>query len=126
MKKLIFKTIGLVVTSAAILFIANDVALAQDLNAMTGTIKNQMPGVADVLSAVAYIAGIGFGIKAALTLKEHNETKGQTKLSTPITLAIVAAMLLGLPSLLTNAKGSIFGNGTPGTTIDGSSLRSIN
>lgn len=126
MKKAILKTLGYVAATAAIFFVATDVALAQDLNAVTSNVKNQMPGVADVLSAIAYIAGIGFGIKAALKLKEHNESKGQVPISAPITMAIVAALLLALPSLLSTAKGTVFGTGSTGTTLDGGTLRQIN
>lgn len=71
----------------------------------------ELSNIPSLLSDVSYIAGIGFGIKAALSLKEHNETKGQVKLSTPITLAVVAAMLIGLPSLLSSSTTTIFGAG---------------
>lgn len=125
MKKGILKSIGFAVASAAVFFIANDAAVAQDLNGMTSNLKNQLPGVADVLSAVAYIGGIGFGIKAALKLKEHNESKGQVPLSQPITMAVVAALLLALPTLLTNAKGTVFGTGSTASSLDGSTIRSI-
>ena len=126
MKKSILKTLAYAVGATALFAVAIDPAMAQDLNTMTSNLKNQLPGVADVLSACAYIGGIGFGIKAALKLKEHNESKGQqVPLSQPITLAVVAALLLALPTLLTNAKGTVFGTGSTGTTLDGSTIRSI-
>lgn len=125
MKKGILKTLGVAVGAAALFFVGTDPALAQDLKGMTTNLKDQLPGVADVLSAVAYIGGIGFGIKAALKLKEHNESKGQIPLSQPITMAVVAALLLALPTLLSNAKGTVFGTGSTSTTLDGSTIRTI-
>ena len=124
-KKTVFKTLGLVAVSALSLFVATDVAMAQDLNAVTTQLTGQMPGVTNVLSAISYIAGVGFGIKGALKLKEHNESKGQVPISGPITLFIVAAILLALPTMLTTAKGTLFGTGSSATTLDGSNLRSI-
>jgi len=95
------------------------------LNQVTGVVKSQLPGVAEVLSAIAYVSGIGFGIKAVLKIKEHNESKGQVPLSQPITLAIVAGLLLALPTFLQTAKSGIFGSGSKGTTLDGANIRSI-
>ena len=60
-----------------------------------------------------------------LKLKEHNESKGQVPLSQPITLGIVAGLLLALPSFLQTAKTGIFGSGSKGTTLDGGNIRSI-
>lgn len=100
--------------------------MAQGLNQVTGVVKSQLPGVAEVLSALAYVSGIGFGIKAVLKIKEHNESKGQVPLSQPITLAIVAGLLLALPSFLETAKSGVFGSGAKGTTLDGANIRSIN
>lgn len=124
--KVSMKKIGLMALGAVgIALVAVEPAMAQGLNNITGTVKSQMPGVAEVLSAVAYVVGIGFGIKAALKLKEHNESKGQIPLSQPITLGIVAAILLALPSFLSTAKEGVFGTGNTGTTIDGANIRQI-
>lgn len=126
MKKNFIKYLGATGAVVGLSLLAIDPAMAQGLNTVTNTVKSQMPGVVDVLSGAAYVAGVGFGIKAALKLKEHNESKGQTPLSQPITLGIVAALLLALPSFLQVAKQGVFGSGTQGTSLDGGTLRSIN
>ena len=59
-------------------------------------IKNVIP----VVYILSYIAGLVFGIKGALKLKESNESKGQVKLSSAIIYFIAAAMFLGLPTLV--------------------------
>lgn len=124
-KKQILKTLGFAAASAGLFMVAMDPALAQGLDTITGTVKKQMPGVADVLSAAAYVGGVGFGIKAALKLKENNESKGQVPLSQPITMAIVAALMLALPTFLATGKEAVFGAGATGTTLDGSTIRTI-
>jgi hypothetical protein len=118
----------LTLITVALLFGFADLAVAQtaDLKGVTDRLTKQLPGVADILSIVAYLGGIGFGIKAALKLKEHNESKGQVPISQPITMAIVAALLLALPTLLTTTKSTLFGpGGTGGATLDGANMRQI-
>lgn len=102
-------------------------AMAQSsgINIITGTILGQTGGIVDLLSAISYIAGVGFGIKAALKFKEHNESKGQIPISQPITLFAVAAMLLALPTILQIAKEALFGTGSTGTDSDGGNMRSV-
>ena len=110
---------------SALILVAIDPAIAQGLNRITTPVKAQLPVIADVLAIIAYIAGVGFGIKAALKLKESNESKGQVPLSQPITLAIVAGVLLALPTMLSVATESVFGAGNTKTKSDGSGMRSI-
>ena len=126
MKKNTMKTLGLLGLGVALTALAVDPAMAQTgLNKVTGELKDQMGGVADLLSAVSYIGGVGFGIKAALKLKEHNESKGQTPLSQPITMGIVAALLIALPTFLKTATETLFGGSSQKTTADGGQMRSI-
>lgn len=126
MKKNTMKTLGLLGLGVALTALAVDPAMAQTgLNKVTTELRGQMGGVADLLSAVSYIGGVGFGIKAALKLKEHNETKGQTPLSQPITMGIVAALLIALPTFLKTATETLFGGSSQKTTADGGQMRSI-
>ncbi len=126
MKKNTMKTLGLLGLGVALTALAVDPAMAQTgLNKVTTELRGQMGGVADLLSAVSYIGGVGFGIKAALKLKEHNENKGQTPLSTPITMGIVAALLIALPTFLKTATETLFGGSSQKTTADGGQMRSI-
>jgi hypothetical protein len=111
---------------SALMLVAIDPAMAQGLDRITNPVKAQLPAVADVLSIIAYIAGVGFGIKAALKLKESNESKGQVPLSQPITLAIVAGVLLALPTMLSVASESVFGAGNTKVNAAGTGMRTIN
>ena len=127
MKKNTMKTLGLLGLGVALTALAVDPAMAQTgLNKVTTELRGQMGGVADLLSAVSYIGGVGFGIKAALKLKEHNESKGQTPLSQPITMGVVAALLIALPTFLKTATETLFGGSSQKTTADGGQMRSIN
>ena len=124
-KNKITKILMFSIATLGLMGLSMDAALAQDLAGVTARLKGQLPGIADILSIVAYLGGIGFGIKAALKLKEHNESKGQVPISQPITMAVVAALLLALPTLLTNSKATIFGAGGSSATLDGAAMRTI-
>jgi intracellular multiplication protein IcmD len=124
MKKIFLTT--LTVLGTFLLFGVEAFAQTTDLSGTTTQVRNQLPGVADLISAASYLIGIGFGLKAALKLKEHNESKGQIPLSQPVTLAVVAALLLALPTLLSVSRNSVFGTGSQGTGLDGGDIQNIN
>ena len=121
--KLNFKKIlGFTAVAALGIVATMEPALAQSnvgVGKVTSGLLPQMSGVADLLSSLSYLAGIGFGIKAALKLKEHNESKGQVPVSAPITMAIVAGLLIALPSLLSISSEAIFGTGNSKTGLNG-------
>lgn len=60
----------------------------------------QISNITPVIGIISYLCGIGFGIKAALKLKEVNESKGQVKLSAAIILVVAAALFLALPTFV--------------------------
>lgn len=95
---------------------------------LNGTLSTQMGAGADFMSAIAYLAGIGFGIKAALKLKEWNDSKGrEVTLTQALIPLVIAGMLLGLPSILKVAKDTTTGSGTGGTGLtNNSAIRTIN
>ena len=134
MKNKILKTLGFAGTFAALALLA-DPALAASyggaagsgagLGNLTTNLRSTASSVTDIFSLVAYVVGVGFGIKAALKFKEHNESKGQIPVSQPITLAVVAALLLALPTLMIMIRDSVMGTGTSNVSIEGGGLNSI-
>jgi hypothetical protein len=46
------------------------------LGAMTSNIQDSMASITSLISAMAYMAGLMFGIKGAIALKQYNETGG--------------------------------------------------
>jgi hypothetical protein len=125
MKNKILKCLGYTAI-AAVGLLGVESAQAQGVLTVTNGLLPQMGGIADLLSSLSYLAGIGFGIKAAMKLKEHNESKGQVSISAPITMAVVAALLIALPSLLSISAEAIFGTGSSKTGLTGGgAIRSI-
>lgn len=92
--------VALGVLSVALLAFPELAAAAELKNSMA-KLSEQTQSIADVLTGFSYIGGAGVGIRSALLFKEHNENPNTVKLSKPITHALVAGMLLALPSFLT-------------------------
>ena len=124
MKKNNYKKIGIYFSISAFLMLIGsitgfDIAMAaENANDIAGISRNvvgNVPSILNVISVVSYLIGIGLGLKGALKLKEYNETHGQqVKLSTPITLLIVASLCLALPTVVTASKNAVFGNDSSG------------
>lgn len=77
-----------------------DCGTASTVEDVSNCVYNNLTNVPALLGSFSYVIGIALGIKAVLKLKEHNETKGQTKLHIPIVLILASAFFLALPSLL--------------------------
>lgn len=136
MKKKLLKALGYVGAAAGLTLLAAEPALAATygsaagdsagLGNLTSNLRSSANSITDMLSLVSYVVGVGFGIKSALKFKEHNESKGQTPISQPIVLLVVAAFLLSLPTLLLMAKDSVLGTGSSSVSITDGGLRSLN
>ena len=76
-----------------------------------------MGDVAALITAAAYVAGIGFAMMGLLKLKAHKDNPTQVPLSQPLTLLIIAAGLVFMPSLIKTAGSTIWtGKEASGTT----------
>jgi hypothetical protein len=136
MKKKLLKALGYAGATAGLFMLAMEPAFAgygsaagdgAGLGNLTQNLRSSANSIVDILSLVSYVVGVGFGIKAALKFKEHNESKGQTPISQPIVLLVVAAFLLALPTLLIMAKDAVLGTGSSSTSIsDATQLRQLN
>jgi intracellular multiplication protein IcmD len=86
------------------------VGIAKVASSLTSTFG----ALAQLITAIAYIAGMGFGMASILKFKAHKDNPTQIPIGTPIALLFVAAALLFLPTLFGIAGQTIFG--TSGTT----------
>lgn len=77
---------------------------------MATNITGNLTGVAKLISAGSYVAGLGFAVGAILKFKAHKDNPQQIPVGTPIALVFIAAALLFLPALMNSAGHTIFGN----------------
>lgn len=81
----------------------------QSLGQVAQTITGSFEGLAKLLTATAYIAGIGFALSAILKFKQHKDNPQQIPIGTPIALLFIAAGLIFLPTIFGVANQTIFG-----------------
>lgn len=91
---------------ASFILLASLPAIAQTVGSVAdNTVTNgAFSGFLDILVGMAYVVGGFFGFKAALQLRDHAESPQNVKVGVPMTSALVATLLLALPSLFTSLR----------------------
>jgi len=108
------------------LFLITNVAMAGggtgspegSLGAAADTIASSMGGVAKLITATSYVAGVGFALMGMLKLKAHKDNPTQVPLSQPIVLLAIAAGLVFLPSLIKTAGKTVWGEDSATAGVD--------
>ncbi len=88
---------------------ANNDNLGKIASNITGSFGN----LAKLITAGAYMAGIGFVMASMLKFKAHKDNPTQIPIGTPIALLFIGAALIFLPNIFSIAGNTIFG-GTSG------------
>ncbi len=90
-------------------------ALADDdnLGKVASTITSSFSQLAKLITAGAYMAGIGFCMASMLKFKAHKDNPTQIPIGTPIALLFIGAALIFLPNIFRIAGYTVFG-GTSG------------
>ena len=105
---------GFIVTllGVALLFVAGEaLATVSTLGDMATQITGSFAQVTKLITAMSYLAGLGFAVGSIIKFKAHKDNAQQTPIGQPIGLLMVAAALLFLPSILNVAGSTMFGAG---------------
>ncbi len=100
-----------------------------DPRSIGGVAENMLSSfgpLARLITAGAYIAGLGFGVSALLKFKAHKDNPQQIPIGTPIALVFISAVLVFLPSFYSMTGRTLFGDtaevaGISGITVISSS-----
>lgn len=93
----------------------------QNLGHVASTITGSFGQLAKLITAGAYMAGIGFCMASMLKFKAHKDNPTQIPIGTPIALLFIGAALIFLPNIFRIAGYTVFGGtsgagGVSGTT----------
>lgn len=80
------------------------------LGDMALTITQSFYGLAKLITAGAYMAGIGFVMASMLKFKAHKDNPTQIPIGTPIALLFVGSSLMFLPHIFAIAGQTVFGD----------------
>jgi len=84
-------------------------AEAGSLGEVAERVTTSFTNVAKLITAGAYVAGMGFAVTAVLKFKAHKDNPTQVPIGTPIALVFIAAALLFLPELFKISGITLFG-----------------
>lgn len=79
-------------------------------------IKGNLGAVAQLITAIAYVAGMGFGVAAILKFKAHKDNPTQVGIGIPIAFLFIAGALLFLPSVFRSAATTLYASGVAAGT----------
>lgn len=83
---------------------------AKSLGAIVGNVQKSILSIVSLLIIIAYVAGVGFALAGILQFKAHKDNPTQVPLSKPIVFLAVSACLLFLPSIMSTAGKTVFGD----------------
>jgi len=96
---------------ALIMFSGEVAAGASTLGGMASNVTKSFTSVTKLITAMSYVAGLGFAVGSIIKFKAHKDNAQQTPIGQPIGLLLVAVALLFLPTLLSVAGTTMFGGG---------------
>lgn len=81
------------------------------IGGVADTVTKSFGSLAKLITAAAYIAGLGFAVGAVLKFKQHKDNPTQIPIGTPIALLFIAAALIFLPTIFNITGQTLFGGG---------------
>lgn len=89
------------------------------IGAVAGAVKGNLRNIASLITAGAYVAGMGFGVGAIVKFKAHKDNPTQVAISVPIAMLFIAAALLFVPSVFKTTGATLFGASGVAASISG-------
>lgn len=80
------------------------------LGTMASSITSSFKSITRMVTGGCYIAGLAFSVTAILQFKQHKDNPTQVTIGKPIALVFIAAALLFMPSILSVAGYTMFGD----------------
>ncbi len=88
---------------------AGSFASGTGIGAVAGSVKSNLRSIASLITAGAYVAGMGFGVGAIVKFKAHKDNPTQVAISVPIAMLFIAAALLFVPTVFKTTGATLFG-----------------
>jgi intracellular multiplication protein IcmD len=83
--------------------------LSSGLGGVAGEATKSLNGVAKLITAASYVAGMAIAVASVVKFKAHKDNPTQIPIGTPIALLFVAAALIFIPSVFISAGSTLFG-----------------
>ena len=96
---------------AIICFVVGTVVFAavSGIGAVAGQVTTNIAGIARLITAASYVAGMAFAVGAIVKFKAHKDNPTQIPIGTPIALLFVGAALIFIPTVFKVSGATLFG-----------------
>jgi intracellular multiplication protein IcmD len=112
------------------LLLLTEVVLAQTggegIGKIASGVTESFSSIANLMLAIAYIAGIGFAVAAIFKFKQHKDNPTQVPLGTPIALLAIAISLVFLGAFIKPLGETIGAKETAGAKGTGGNIPGLN
>lgn len=116
--------IKFIISVGLFLYTATAIA-APTLGTMAADVTTTFVNIGLLITSGSYIAGLAFSVGAIMKFKQHKDNPTQIPIGTPISLVLIAAALLFMPTLLKSVGTTMFGTASTATS-KGTSIGSTN
>ena len=105
---------------------ATTFASTATIGTLASNVTQSFSAIGALMTGVAYLAGLGFGISAVFKFKQHKDNPTQIPIGTPFALLAVSVVLIFLPSIYAPAGATVFGSsGGTGGGFEGQGSTSL-
>jgi hypothetical protein len=80
----------------------------KDVGDVAAQMRHSLAGLAQLITAGSYVAGMGFAVAAIAKFKAHKDNPTQVPLSGPIVMLFVAAALIFAPAVFLSVGGTLY------------------
>lgn len=108
----IFKALSLLTGILVSFFAVNAFAVSSGIGAVAITAMHQLSGLAQLITAGSYVAGMGFAVAGVVKFKASKENAAQNPIGVPIAFVFIGAALIFIPSVYSSTGASLFTSGT--------------
>lgn len=115
-----WKVVALGVLSSSMIFASQ--SELSGVGTVAAQVQSQFNAITLMLTAAAYLIGLGFLVSGIFKLKAHKDNPQQNPMGTAVMHLTTGALLVYLPNLVTTAGGTFFATGTTAGTTGSTSL----
>lgn len=111
MKRVILALLTLACLTATAVFAgeAGGDASTGGIGGVADNVTGNLAGVARLITAASYVAGMAFAVGAIVKFKAHKDNPTQIPIGTPIALLFVGAALIFVPTVFSVSGATLFG-----------------
>ena len=105
-----FKASLILSVTSVLLFFFGSAQADKDIGTVASTVTATFGSVTKLITATAYVTGLGFSIGAMLKFKQHKDNPTQIPIGTPVAMLFIAAALIFIPNIFSVTGHTLFGD----------------